>query len=293
MSLKKVIVDRAHGRGHTRRRGKAAVAGAVTVGLMVAAVATGVALAAEETSPPGVSAPEDPDTPQGPGASETGGEQQIFESQQVTGTFDGEGARFVGGGGLGDGGQEEGQDALFELADGAVLKNVIIGGPAADGVHCMGSCTLENVVWEDVGEDAATFRGTSPDATYLVTGGGATLAEDKVFQFNGDGTLTVRDFEVSDFGTFIRSCGNCSGQVQRDIVVENVKASAPGSTLVGINSNLGDTARLSGIVITGDPDRAIVPCRKFEGVAEGEPTEIGSGADGTNCVFEESDITFE
>ena len=60
---------------------------------------------------------------------------------------------------VGDGGQSESQDPIFDLAAGATLKNVIIGAPAGDGVHCDGDCTLINVWWEDVGEDAATFRG--------------------------------------------------------------------------------------------------------------------------------------
>ena len=62
---------------------------------------------------------------------------------------------------IGDGGQSESQDPMFELANGATLQNVILGSPAGDGVHCEGTCTLRNVWWNDVGEDAATFKGTS------------------------------------------------------------------------------------------------------------------------------------
>jgi hypothetical protein len=57
------------------------------------------------------------------------------------------------------------------------------------------------VFWEDVGEDAATFRGT--DATVLVDGGSAANADDKVFQDNrgAGGSVTIRDFEVESFGS--------------------------------------------------------------------------------------------
>ncbi|MEU9283174.1 pectate lyase [Streptomyces sp. NPDC048275] len=288
---------------HRKRRGRLWLIGAVTAGLVSAAVAGGVALATDDPPSAASSTTEAPvrtlasSPAEAPARTlafpEATGEQAVAETQQVSGTFDGELQRFVGTGALGGGDQEEGQDPIFELADGAVLKNVILGAPAADGVHCLGSCTLDNVFWEDVGEDAATFLGESEDATYLVTGGGATKAEDKVFQFNGNGTLTVRGFEVSDFGKLARTCGNCSEQFQRDIVLEDVTATAPGSELAGINSNLGDTARLSNITIVGDAEREIVPCQKFEGVTEGEPTELGSDADGTNCVFAESDITFQ
>jgi hypothetical protein len=208
------------------------------------------------------------------------GEQTVTETIEVTGTFDGGNERFVGGGDLGDGGQDEGQDPLFELADGATLTNVIIGSPAADGVHCQGSCTLSNVFWEDVGEDAATFRGT--DATVLVDGGSAANADDKVFQDNrgAGGSVTISDFEVESFGKLYRSCGNCSTQAQRDVVISNVTAT-DGDVLAGININFGDTAQLSGLTINGD----IGICDLFEGNDTGdEPEKVGEGPDGTSCI---------
>jgi hypothetical protein len=48
--------------------------------------------------------------------------------------------------------QSESQPAVLELADGAHVKNLIIGKNAGNGVICKGSCTLENVHWEDVCE---------------------------------------------------------------------------------------------------------------------------------------------
>jgi hypothetical protein len=111
------------------------------------------------------------------------GSKPVSKTIPVSGTYDGRMAKFYGTGDLGGSGQEEGQDPIFELADGAVLKNVIIGTPAADGVHCKGSCTLQNVWWPDVGEDAATFKGKSSSAVYTVYGGGAKNADDKVLQF--------------------------------------------------------------------------------------------------------------
>ena len=217
------------------------------------------------------------------------GEVRVIETTQVTGTFDGELQRFSG---IGDGGQDEGQDAMFELADGATLKNVILGSPAGDGVHCEGSCTLENVFWEDVGEDAATFLGDD-SATYLVNGGGARGADDKVLQHNGGGTLTVRNFQVADFGKLYRSCGNCSTQHPRTVILENITVTAPGGTLAGVNSNLGDVARFSDITIIGDEGRDISICDRFEGNDTGdEPTKIGEGADGVSCIFDDADITY-
>ena len=211
----------------------------------------------------------------------------------TSGTYDGGLKRFYGTGDLGTGSQDEDQGPLFELANGTTLKNVVLGTPAADGVHCLGTCTLLNVWWEDVGEDAATFKGTSASQTMTIDGGGARKASDKVFQHNGPGTMYIRNFQVSDFGKLYRSCGNCKTQYKRNVVVDNVTATVPGKTLVGINTNYGDTAKLTRITIIGDSSRKIVPCEKYKGVTSGEPTKIGSGPDSTNCLYTTADITYQ
>jgi hypothetical protein len=244
-----------------RIRGRAIGAAVIALGLGAAVIFTNFASAA---------------------VPEASGEQVVTETIEVTGVFDGENKRFIGGGALGDGGQDEGQDPLFQLADGATLRNVILGSPAADGVHCAGSCTLSGVHWEDVGEDAATFRGTN--ATVVIEGGSAAKADDKVFQDNraAGGSVTIRDFEVSDFGKLYRSCGNCSTQAARTVTMENITATAPGDVLAGINSNLGDRLTIDGVTLVGDD---IELCDRFEGNDTGdEPTKIGSGPDGTSCV---------
>ncbi|WP_189931983.1 pectate lyase [Streptomyces aurantiogriseus] len=220
-------------------------------------------------------------------------DRPVSSTIEVTGSYDGGLKRFHGSGELGTDGQGEDQGPLFELADGAVLENVVLGAPAADGVHCLGSCTLRNVWWEDVGEDAATFKGRSAGATYLVDGGGARKADDKVFQHNGAGTLTIRGFQVSDFGKLYRSCGNCDTQYTRHVVISDVRASSPGKVLVGINANYGDTAALSGVTISGDGGRDITVCERFQGNSSGaEPTALGSGPDGTNCRYNASAVTY-
>lgn len=177
---------------------------------------------------------------------------------------------------------------MFRVADGGTVENVIIGSPAGDGIHCDGSCTLRNVWWEDVGEDAATLRDTS-----LIDGGGARLAEDKVFQHNGTGTVTIQNFELEDFGKLYRSCGNCSKQYERHVVIRDVTVIAPGGALVGTNTNYGDTAALSGITIIGDPAKKIRICERYIGNdSGGSPRKTGSGADGTYCRYTPSDVAY-
>ncbi|TDC78569.1 pectate lyase [Micromonospora sp. KC606] len=245
-------------------RGRWWAAGVVAVGLAAAAATTAIASAG--TAPP------------------VAGNETVRTTIKVTGVFDGANKQFVGSGALGDGGQDENQKPLFELADGAVLENVIIGAPAADGVHCTGSCTLRNVFWEDVGEDAATFRGSN--ATVRIIGGGAANADDKIFQDNraGGGSVTIRDFQVDDaFGKLYRSCGNCRTQAARSVILSNITVTGRGGVLVGINTNLGDTAKLDGIRFTGVGKAGL--CDLFEGNDTGrEPKKIGSGPNNTTCV---------
>jgi hypothetical protein len=224
------------------------------------------------------------------------GQKAVSSTIEVSGSMDGGMVRYYGSGDLGDGGQDEGQDPIFNLANGATLSNVIIGSPAADGIHCDGTCTLKNVWWEDVGEDAATLKGSAGGSgqTMTVDGGGARKASDKVFQHNGPGTFVIENFQVDDFGKLYRSCGNCSNNgFARHVTVSNVTLTAPGKAVVGINTNYGDTARLSGITIIGDDDHDITICQKYKGVTSGEPSEIGEGPDSKNCLYSESDIHYQ
>ncbi len=204
---------------------------------------------------------------------------------QVSGTFNGQMRRYCC---MGDGSQDESQDPMFELADGATLQNVIIGSPAGDGVHCLGRCTIQNVWWEDVGEDAATFQGTNGDS--YVYGGGARSASDKVFQHNGSGTVHISGFYGQDIGKLYRACGNCSSSYQRHVQVDNVLLDNAGY-VVGINSNWGDTATLTQINLRDGEDTHI--CAKYEGVAKGsEPDYLGDGVNDANCRFTMSDIHY-
>ncbi|MEU9576474.1 pectate lyase [Streptomyces chilikensis] len=266
-----------HRRRTTKRR--AVIAGFSALGLTGAAIVTSSMLS---TAGAAVSWPSDT------------GSKPVTKTIPVSGVHDGGMKKFYGSGPLGGDSQDEGQDPIFELADGATLKNVIIGTPAADGVHCKGSCTLQNVWWLDVGEDAASFKGTSSSAQYRVIGGGARKADDKVLQFNGAGTLTVSGFQVEDFGKLVRSCGNCKKQYKRTIVLSDIDVTAPGKSLVGINTNYGDTATLSKIRVHGDSKKKIKTCIRYQGNNSGkEPKELGSGPDGTYCKFSASDITYK
>jgi hypothetical protein len=126
-------------------------------------------------------------------------------------TFDGDNKRYVADPDtLGDGSQDEGQQPVFILEDGARLINVVLGAPAADGIHTQGDVTLENIVWEDVGEDALTIK---ESGTVVLNGGSAAEAEDKIFQINAASTFRVSNFTARNAGKFIRQNGGTTFRV--------------------------------------------------------------------------------
>lgn len=170
------------------------------------------------------------------------------------------------------------KDAMFILEDGASLSNVIIGANQAEGVHCRGTCTLTNVWFKDVCEDAITLKQTG--GTSKIIGGGAFAASDKVVQFNGLGTVEITDFYAENYGKLVRSCGNCKNNAgSRHIVIAGSQA-VNGGVLCGINSNLGDTCS---IVDTCQAEGK--SCDLYEGNNTGkEPKKISSGPDGTSCT---------
>ncbi|KAG8942826.1 hypothetical protein FRC03_002859 [Tulasnella sp. 419] len=182
-------------------------------------------------------------------------------------------------------------DAVFILQSGATIQNVIIGKAQAEGIHCRGPCTVKNVWWADVCEDAITIKQTgSGDVSYII-GGGAFGADDKIVQHNGGGTVQITNFYAKDFGKLYRSCGNCSGTAPSRHVVLNNVAMINGKEGVGINENFGDTAKISKVCTNGKPSATNVCCR-YKGVSSGnEPSKIGCGPSGSVCSYSTSDIT--
>ncbi|KAL3478346.1 pectate lyase [Aspergillus californicus] len=152
--------------------------------------------------------------------------------------------------------------AVFILKNGATLSNVIIGPNQLEGIHCEAACTLKNVWFRDVCEDAISALGTG---NVLIEGGGAQEAKDKVVQHNGRGTVTIKDFTVVNAGKLYRGCGDCTNNGgPRNVIVQNVKAKGV-SELVGINSNYGDTANISGSC--GSSVKKV--CQEYKGVEKG------------------------
>ncbi|KAF9884727.1 hypothetical protein FE257_001288 [Aspergillus nanangensis] len=170
------------------------------------------------------------------------------------------------------------ENAVFILNDGASLSNVIIGANQLEGIHCKGSCTLKNVWFRDVCEDAISILGTG---NALIQGGGAQEASDKVVQHNGKGTVTIDGFTVVNAGKLYRSCGNCSSNKSkspRKVIIKNVKARGV-SNLVGINSNYGDTASVSNTC--GSSVKVV--CQEYKGVEKSDGVESSKLSTTSSC----------
>ncbi|KAB5589526.1 putative effector protein [Ceratobasidium theobromae] len=196
-------------------------------------------------------------------------------------TKNGGGLRY--GRGVKCGGQKEGgdKDAVFLLESGATLENAVIGADQNEGIHCLGSCTLRNVWFEDVCEDAITIKQSSGTST--IVGGGAKGADDKVIQHNGGGLVKIESYCVQDFGKLYRSCGNCSSQTKRQVEIKDVIA-RNGKLLAGVNSNFGDVATIN----TGSNSYTSLTsvCDTFEGNNSGaEPKTLTKNQPNANCKF--------
>jgi hypothetical protein len=214
-------------------------------------------------------------------------ETYVVKSGEV---FDGGNKRYN----LSDEGQAEGQPAVFDVQDGGSIRNVVIGTLAADGIHCLGNCTLDRVWWEDVGEDAATALG--PKGTIMsVNCGAAYKGADKTFQFNGRGELHISNFYVANSGKVARTCGDCTNNGgPRKIVINNVIARDV-STIVGINTNAGfdDVAVIRNLTLDNSGTSKTKICQVYKGVVKGNGSSSALGVefDTKNCDVRTVDVT--
>ena len=98
---------------------------------------------------------------------------------------------------------------------------------------------------------------------------------------------------MENAGKLYRACGNCTNSYQRHVVDRQRASSGRTERVAGINTNWGDTARFTRITVD-DTARQTTICAKYKGVPKGsEPTHIGEGADGVNCFYSPSDITYQ
>jgi len=200
-------------------------------------------------------------------------------------------------------GQSESQQPVFTLADGATLKNVHLkAGAAADGVHCTGNCTLENVVWDGVCEDAATMLGGTGKVMKVI-GGSATKADDKVFQHNSKGgTINLSNFQTFDrIQRLWASCGNCSSNggprylIATGVTINGPVVKSDGTTagyVLRLNSNYNDKATVRNMRIKGYSLGKPKVCVQAIGVQPGEAqVQNGEFWNTAYCDISKTDVT--
>ncbi|SJN55703.1 Pectate lyase A precursor [Vibrio ruber DSM 16370] len=202
--------------------------------------------------------------------------------------------------GLNCNGDAEGQKAVLTLHN-ATVKNVRISrNGGADGIHCQsGNCTLQNVIWEDICEDAATNNGKK----MTIIGGVAYNSKngpggkpDKVFQHNSKNSTTeiLGNFTLTgEHGKLYRSCGNCTNNGgPRYLSINGVKVDAKIGSIAGINGNYRDTATIRNLKIknykTGKPK----VCVEYVGIqkGQGESKKIGEKWNTSACNVSQSDV---
>lgn len=190
------------------------------------------------------------------------------------------------------GGQAEGQPPVFRVLEGGVVKNVIIGSLAADGIHCLGNCALDHVWWEDIGEDAATAMGPAGTIMSIICGA-AFNGSDKTFQFNGRGELHISQFYVQSSGKLARTCGDCTGNGGPRKIVINDVITRDVSTIVGINSNFGDVATIRNLTLNNSGTSKTKICQVYKGVVKGSGSSSALGVefDTANCDVRQNDVT--
>jgi pectate lyase C len=205
--------------------------------------------------------------PMGGNGGVTPGNGGALNATEVVGagqTYDGQGKRYTAGSALGDGSQSEDQQPMFKLENGAKLINVVLGAPAADGIHTYGDVTLENIVWEDIGEDALTIK---ESGTVTLDGGSASKGEDKVFQINAPSTFKVSNFTASDAGKFIRQNGDTTFKV--DVVIDRCDISNMDEAIFRTDSN-------SSTVTMTNTKYSNIGDSLFVGVSAGNITQSGN-----------------
>lgn len=252
----------AHGASSSLARRVAAVA-LVVAGLVAAGVAMPQSSAADVVTFPAAS-----------------GEATPLTTTMTVKDFDGEMKRFSATGPFFTDFPDDGAHGqAFIVEDGGTLKNVIFSKDMGDGIHCVGTCTIENVWFEDIFDDAVTMDATATaDDVVTITTGGARLAEDKLFQSNGAGKMVVKSFKVDGVGKFWRSCGNCPESPKRTFEGTDLVASGITSALIGVNE--GDEVTLTNVkVLNTAPKKPF--CQLYKVAAPGqEPTKLVGGDSG-------------
>jgi pectate lyase C len=183
-----------------------------------------------------------------------GAQTTVNETILVTsGTFDGGCRRFNAGSALGDGSQDEGQDPVFRVENGATLRNVVIGTNGADGIHTYNGAVIDNVHWMNVGEDALTIKSSGTTTVRNIEG---YDADDKFFQVNAASTLNVSNCIIHRAGKSLRQNGDTTFRI--NVTFDRCDINTMGEGIFRTDSS-SSTARLTNSRLHDAGDLCIGP----------------------------------
>lgn len=204
-------------------------------------------------------------------------------------------------------GDAEGQPAVLTLKNATVKNLRLAKNGGADGIHCVsGNCRVENVVWEDICEDAASLINSGKKLT--VSGGSAYNSDastspggkpDKIFQHNSLNSTfeIINGFTAKGVnGKLWRSCGNCSGNGgPRYLIVNNVTIEGKIGAIAGVNRNYNDKATIRSLKIQGYKAKSPAVCEEYKGidkkVTSGDSPKYGEYWNTAYCDVSKSDVT--
>jgi hypothetical protein len=180
-------------------------------------------------------------------------------------------------------GNQDTVEPLIDVADGGTVKNIVFGKNIGDGIHCNGSCTIENVWFPYVCDDAVSALG---GGTVTIRNSGFKNARDKTIQHNGSGTVNLDTIYVETAGKLYRSCGEGCDNATRTANLKNIVAIGV-DQIAGVGTN--DTVTLQNICTY----RSFSICDIYD---QGTSDESTAGVNGSNegpsdnCHFAASDV---
>lgn len=209
--------------------------------------------------------------------------------------------------GLSCNGDDEHQPPVLTLKNASVKNLIVIAEGGSDGIHCvLGDCVLNNVVWEDICEDAASLIKLGTSMT--IRGGSAFNSTDgvggkpdKIFQHNaGAGSVfTITDgFTAKGVnGKLWKSCGNCTKNTgPRHLVVDNVRIEGRIHSIAALNVNepYNDTVSIANLYIENYKPSKPSVCKAFIGSTredgKKDAVSVGEVWNTKNCQVTPSDI---
>jgi hypothetical protein len=180
-------------------------------------------------------------------------------------------------------GDQDSTTPIIEVANGGTVRNLVMGRRVGDGIHCLGSCTIENVWFPYVCDDAITIDGSG---TVTIRNSGFKGARDKTIQHNGSATVTIDNVYVETAGKLYRSCGEgCSSTATRSATLSNIVAIGV-DEIAGVSTR--DTVTMRNICV----HRTFSICSVYNpGTSDETTTGVNSSNEGpnSNCVFTAND----